>query len=434
MVKAASMRLSKAAGSKKAALAIGVTAMVVFAGSVVFGLNATHGMPLAPRTTVLAAFDEVGGLVDGDDVRIASSRVGYVEEIRIENGQAVTVLQIDDEDKKFYRNATASIEGRSALGQKFVNLNPGTPDAGELPAGQLIEQRQTRGAQEISELFNTLDGKTRRSAGSAVRELGGGMAGHSQDLRDAVAAAPQILPDLGTVSRTLSAHNGADLTGLLRSAETLASRFQGREQEIAGLTRKLGTTMDAVAVDGGAPVEAALQRSPEALRAARTAMDALASPLADTETAMTNLRPGAGALGAATEDLRAVLREGVAPLEKVPGVAEKADPAVEGLTHLMTDARPVSARLVNTTNDAAKPLSVLAPYSGEVSNYFTVGTNALSHGDESGHWLRIYLIPRLESASGTVPIEDPTVSRNAYPAPGEAANDAAPSPLEGGRR
>lgn len=437
MRKATSMRLAKAWGSTRTAMMIGLAVIVLFAGAVVFGLNATHGMPLAERKVVKAAFADVGGLVEGDDVRIASSRVGYVDDIVIEHGQAVAILRIDDETTRIYRNAsatTASVGARSALGQKFVDLDVGTPEAGELADGEVVDQRETRGAQEITELFNVFDPRTRQASASVLRELGGGLAGHERDLHDVLRSAPAMLPALGTVSRSLSSRDGADLAALLSSAETLAGRFDGRRQQIADLTRQLGTTMESLAVEDAQPVRDTLRQAPGTLRAARGAFDALAVPLADTGRAAADLRAGADALGQAVPDLRGMFTEGVTPLTKVPSVAAKAEPAVADLTTLMADARPLTRSLARTVDLAATPLAVLAPYSAEISHFFTAAAGALAQGDAAGNWLRIYVVPRPESLSGVVPIEDPTVHRNAYPAPGQAERDSASSPVKGERR
>lgn len=431
------MRLRKAFASKQSSMMIGLVMAAMGVAAVAFAYNAVNGNPLAERRTVLAEFEDVSGLLPGDDVRIASSRVGYVEDIRSEERQSVVVLKIDDPTIPIYRNASAapaaSLSARSALGQKFVDLATGTPSAGELGPGEVIPLSDTRSAQELTDLLDVFDEPTRRGAATVLRELGGGMGGRSQDLNDLLQAAPGMLPDLGTVSRSLTVNDGADLTGLMESAKTLASRFDGREQEIANLTRQLGTTLDAVAVDGGAPLGQTLERAPDTLRAARGALDALSGPLADTEVAMSTLRPGGEALGMATADLRGVLREGVPPLDKVPGVSGSAEPAVEHLTEVMADARPLTPRVVDALDRAATPLGVLGPYSGEISGWFTNATDMLSHGDDAGHWGRFLLLPRSESLSGTVPVEDPTVSRNSYPAPGQAADDAASSPLIGER-
>ena len=61
---------------------IGASTLSAFVAAAIFALNATHGSPVKQRTTVEAEFDNVSGLMVGDDVRIASARVGYVEEMR----------------------------------------------------------------------------------------------------------------------------------------------------------------------------------------------------------------------------------------------------------------------------------------------------------------------------------------------------------------
>jgi phospholipid/cholesterol/gamma-HCH transport system substrate-binding protein len=110
---------------------IGLVTLGTFIAAVIFGLNATHGSPIKERTTVEAAFGNVAGLMVGDDVRIASARVGYVEEMKVEGGHALLVLKIDDPKQKIYADATAVVTDRSGFGQKFVGIDPGTPQAGE---------------------------------------------------------------------------------------------------------------------------------------------------------------------------------------------------------------------------------------------------------------------------------------------------------------
>lgn len=428
--------LQKAFNSRGSALFIGITVVVLFVASVVFAFSAQYGIPGATVTMVRASFDDVGALRRGDDVRIASARVGTVDSIEYSEALgAVAVLKLDG-DRPIYRDssaATASVGARSALGQKFVDLDPGSESAGPLGEDEVIPKRVTRGAQEVSDLFNVFDQPTRTALGSTLRELGGGLAGRSDDLADAFRTSPDLLPDLGTVSRSLSTDDGADLVGLLRSAETLAGRFEGREQEIASLMTNLSTTLDAVAVDDAAPFEQILQKAPGTLRDVRSALDTLNGPLADTRVAVTGLRPGAEALGLATPDVRGVLREGVGPLDRVPGVADVAEPALGDLTALMSDARPLTPRLVQTLREAAPLLADAAPFSPEISQFFTNATSALNDGDAAGHWLRFFPIVSAESVSGVLPVEDPTVARNGDPEPGELETDRQPLPLLGGR-
>ncbi|MEU4377236.1 MlaD family protein [Pseudonocardia alni] len=416
---------------------LGVLGVIVIA--LVFASTADSGSPLADRTTVKAAFTEIGSLREGDDVRIASARVGRVERVEPGEGEALVTMSLDDA-RPVYANAVVAQSGtdvvaRSALGQKFVDLDPGTPDAGELADDAVVPQQVTRGAQELGDLFQVFDEPTRAGLRTTLQETGGGLVGRQQDLHDLLRTGPQTLNGLGTVSRTLSENNGADLTALLQSAETLAGRFEGRQEEIADMLRSLQPTLDSLAVDRTQPLRDTLEVAPASLRDVRSALDSLNGPLADTESAMTRLRPGGEALGAATPDLRGVLREAVQPLDKVPGVSDQAQPAFSELRETADDLRPFTPRVAQTLNYAGNTLQTLAPYSSEISGFFTNITSALSNSDGAGHWLRIMPILGSESVTGAGPpvLEDPTSYRNPYPEPGQAPNDRRPLPITGER-
>lgn len=404
----------------------GIVVLVVFVASVGVAITANKGIPGLPRTVVRAEFVEVGGLRSGDDVRINDVRVGQVGEITLVDGKPVVELRFDGH-RSIYRNATAvtaSVGARSALGQKYVAFNPGSPQAGAVDPGEVIPASETTGAQELSDLLAVLDEPTRKALGSTLRETGGGVAGHTQDLRDTLAALPTELPDLATVSRALTTEGGADLVQTLQAVDRFSGRFQGREQQLSNLVRQLDTTLRSVAVDDARPVSDALTKAPDTLTKVRGSLEALRRPLADTEAAAAALRPGAQALGQATPDVRGVLREGIPPLNKVPGVAGQAMPAVDGLTRTFTDARPVAPRIREAVGSAQQPLAVLAPYAPEISLWFTHATDALHQGDAAGHWLRFSPPVGTSTATGIVRgLRDPLTARNPYPAPGEAARD-----------
>lgn len=423
------------AAKRRRHLLLGLIVVIAFAGCAVLAVTSQHGLPWASRTVVRAAFDEVGSLRAGDDVRIASIRVGYVGEVGYENGRAIAELRFDGE-RPIYRDAravAASVGARSALGQKYVDFAPGDPGSGFLGPDQIIPPKQTVGAQELSDVLDVLDEPTRGALGSTVRELGHGTAGHGQDLHDTLTEMPAMLPDLGEVADALSTRDGADISGMLHAVDGLAGRFQGRQQEIGELAGRLDKTFAGVAVDRARPLADTLNKAPDTLHRVDGALRGLGPALADTEAAMRAVRPGAEALGAATPDLRAVLRDGRRPLDKVPGVAGDAEPAVDELAATFHDAKPLAPQVADTLRTARKPLEVLAPHSAEASMLFTYGANALSQGDAAGNWLRIYLLANTESASGVLPgVKDPITDRNAYPAPGQAAQDTRRSLIGGG--
>ncbi|KRB76095.1 hypothetical protein ASE01_13775 [Nocardioides sp. Root190] len=400
---------------------IGVIAGLVLA--LYLSLTASTGLPGQSFRTASASFDDVGGLREGDDVRTASVRIGQVRSIRFEDGRAKVVVQLDT-DQDVYRDATASVVARSALGQNFVMLNPGKSAAGQLPEGGKLDDAGVTSPVNLDQVLSVLDDPTRKATASLLFETGTGAAGHAPDLADVLNAAPELLSDLRVLARSLAAP-GAELDELLRSSQTLSGRFEGRTDEVGALMKDMATTMDALGVDDGAPLENTIENAAPALETTTQALKDLRGPLEQLDSGMRTLRPGANALGQATPSLRAVLREGRPVLDKVPAVAKDATPAVSALAGAMDDARPLADRLEKTFASASGLTAVLAPYTPELIRFFERWNSANQYGDKSGHSLRITLVVRPESITGVLPIKDPLVHRNPYPAPGEADGDRA---------
>jgi phospholipid/cholesterol/gamma-HCH transport system substrate-binding protein len=96
------------------------------------GRSATrHGIP------VQAMFADVGGLKEGDPVRVSGVKKGQVVRVRLMRmGKVLVTLQLDPEVRP-HADATATVASADFLGAKFVDYNPGAKD--ELfPADQPI--------------------------------------------------------------------------------------------------------------------------------------------------------------------------------------------------------------------------------------------------------------------------------------------------------
>ncbi|HEX4258625.1 MAG TPA: MlaD family protein [Streptosporangiaceae bacterium] len=413
---------------------LGAGVLIFFVALVTLSLVSQQGLPFAPRTTVKAAFEDVGALRTGDDVRIANVRVGYVQQVDLvdatnaPNGQsklAVAILRLDGE-RPVYNNAqaiTASVGARSALGQKFVELNPGDPSTGLLPADKVVPPVHTIGAQEISDVLAVLDEPTRQAIGSFVRNVGGGLAGHGQDFNLAAASFPDVLPDLGTVSSAFANNGGRDTAALLRSTNELATSFQGRQEQIGQLLGKLDRTFAGFNADNGAPLADILQTAPDSLRQTRAALVSLDGPLATTSVAARELQPGGRSLGQATPDFRGFLGDSRAPLDKVPGVSDDARGPLDDLKGTFDDAHPLAPMLTDAFGRGGPLAQLISPFSPEASLFFTNATDALKNGNDNYHWLRVDTGVESEAATDAIsaPIRNPLGGRDPYPAPGEAA-------------
>ncbi|GAA5170805.1 MlaD family protein [Pseudonocardia eucalypti] len=424
----------RAAARRRRAIFFGFFVFVFFIALTGLSLVSTQGLPFAPRTTVQAAFQDIGSLRTGDDVRIANVRVGYVESVHLRDttdpnaGQAkepVAILRLDNE-RPVYQNAkalTASVGARSALGQKFVELNPGDPSAGLLAPDAVIPAAKTVGAQELSDVLAVLDVPTRQAIGSVVRNVGGGLAGHGHDFNLASDAFPDALPDLGTVSLAFANNGGRDTASLLRSTNDLSVSFAGRQEQIGQLLGKMDKTFAGFNADRGQALEALLKTAPDSLRTTKAALLKLDPALIDTSSAVKELRPGGKALGEATPDFRGFLQESPEPLDKVPGVADDARPALGDLRETFDDLQPLAPMLTKGFARGAPTADKISPYMPEVAGFFTNISQTLTNGNNNYRWLTFILTPQTPQNQATDLIGvvgDPTSNKDPYPAPGEA--------------
>jgi phospholipid/cholesterol/gamma-HCH transport system substrate-binding protein len=427
----------------------GAATLIFFFLLLSLALVSQQGLPFASRTTVKAAFNDVGSMRTGDDVRIANVRVGYVSDIVLvdnpdasaTNGAqakvALATLKLDN-DRPVYKNAqalSASIASRSGLGQKFVDLNPGDPAAGLLPADDVIPPAKTQSAQELSDVLRVLDLPTRQAIGSLVRNVGGGLAGHGQDLHAAANAFPDVLPDLGNVSLALANNNGRDFASLLNSANELSVSFRGRQEQIGQLLGKLDKTFAGFNADNGKALAATLHTAPDALRAARGALTSLDAPLMDTGVATKMLRPGGQSLGRATPDVRGFLRESRSPLDKVPGVSDEGQPAFEHLGDAFNRTQPFSPMLVRAFGRGGPLAQQLAPYVPGSLLFFINASGALQQGNDNYHWLNFDPVvdagEDLTDAIGGV-VKNPLQARDGNPEPGETPHQRRGLPIPSG--
>jgi phospholipid/cholesterol/gamma-HCH transport system substrate-binding protein len=396
---------------------LGTLALLVVV-AIMGGIVQTGGaLPGKRYTYVTATFDDVGILKPGKPVRTGGVRVGTVSDIEYADGDAVVTLRLDG-DRDVYADATAFVGNISALGKKYVDLDPGTQGAGQLgPEG--IRRQQTTAATSVEDIFSVFDPKTRRALQSALGELSAGTAGHGDDLNVVLARSPELLEDVETLMEAGTSAE-ADLPGLLTSAETLVGRFRGRERQIAGLLRNSERTFDAFAVDEGAPLRETISELPPTLVEAKAALDALHEPLVEGRAAIRSLRPGAEALGRSTPDLRRFLRKSVDPLGKVEGLAEQAEPVVADLTDTVADARPLAETAARTVRRLDQFLLGLAPYADDAGRFFSQHDLLSGQLGPGRHYFAAQLTgPGLFTIGG---LPDPLYRGEYYPEPGSAWN------------
>lgn len=181
---------------------------------------------LRPAYRVSAVFASGAQLVAGDDVTIDGFRVGRVESLRPAPRGAEALLQLHPEYAPLYRDVRAMVKSKNLLGETYVELNRGTPQAGPLPDGGRIELAHTLTPVEIDQVLSVLDTDTRQRLVVLVNELGESVQGRGQDLNASAADLRDVARSVQTIARAVadqSDHLDTLLVDLRKVLDTLAA-------------------------------------------------------------------------------------------------------------------------------------------------------------------------------------------------------------------
>ena len=136
---------------------------LIFASLVGLGIIATTIEPLkfhrgAVKGTYYFRFSNVGGLEKEAPVRVAGVTVGKVSKITVSDSGAVVEVSML-KDIKLHKDASAKIETMGLMGEKYVEVNPGSPEKPLLQPGEVVLKTETPVStdQLVSELYRTVE-------------------------------------------------------------------------------------------------------------------------------------------------------------------------------------------------------------------------------------------------------------------------------------
>jgi phospholipid/cholesterol/gamma-HCH transport system substrate-binding protein len=121
---------------------------------------------------VTVQFKNVAGLDEKTAVRVAGVSVGKVSKIRLVEGKALVDIDLD-RDVALRQGASASIESRGLLGEKYVELSPGPFGAAVLPDNAVIVGGVPVSFDEITKLARDIEVDIKSITNSLKESIGG---------------------------------------------------------------------------------------------------------------------------------------------------------------------------------------------------------------------------------------------------------------------
>jgi phospholipid/cholesterol/gamma-HCH transport system substrate-binding protein len=290
---------------------LAITTILLFA---YFGFAKAN--PFANPYELKALFRDVENLKTRSPVRIAGVEVGKVTKVEPKDGggAAEVTMELREDALPIRDDARAQIRSRIFLeGNFFVDIEPGSPSAGELDDGATLPVTQTTSTVTLPDVLDVLDSDVRSDLQTFLYEYG------TVALRGGGAKAfNRAIPSFGSAYRYGALTNDAllgvdperDVQRLLRGQQKTFAALASNPDALKELVTDLNTTAGAIASED-------------------TALEAAVPALRDT---LREGYPALGALNAALPTLRTFAREAI------PGVRSSV-PALDAAIPWFTQAR-----------------------------------------------------------------------------------------------
>ena len=343
-------------------------------------INLDFAAPWSSTHTLSMQVTDADGISVSSDVRIAGRLIGQVTGVQ-SNGQYSTVtFHVDDADWPLPGDTTASIRLATLLGQKYVELQPGSDNSQKLADNDTISLPRTRPVVDFDQILDTFNAPTRTSLTNLIKTVGAGVKGQEGTLQ-------QLLPSLNDLSTHSVTPTGELVT---------------RDPELNGILTNLGVTADQ------------LNRSRN-----------------DLAGVIDNLNSVTGALASHAEALRGFIRNGdtwnqTTNLVLGNGGAQEFNAGLQRLDTLATEVNTTFANLIPQSEafTNAKLYNGTTPLNSAIRLIYEIG-DAASQGDNWGHWLRQFsnspdfsgLVPGSGSGGGAATSNHGGGSGNPLPLP-----------------
>jgi phospholipid/cholesterol/gamma-HCH transport system substrate-binding protein len=372
-----------------------VTLALVAAGIIVLSSGSTY--------TVKAVFQNASQIVSGDEVEVAGNPIGTISKLSLTpDGQALLTMSITQPNYTPLRQGTqATIREASLSGiaNRYVDLTLGSVANPTIPNGGTISANDTTSEVDLDQIFNTLNGPTRKGLqdvfqGSASMDKGAG-----QKMQAALAYLNPAVASSSALFRELNRNTGK-FTNFIVKTGNLVTDAASKSADLSALIQHLATTTEALAAQRTSLAQS-LQRLPGFMRLANTTFVNLRIALNNLKPLVDDSKPVAPKLEKLLVQLRPLARNSVPTLNDLSDIIHRKG-ANNDLIDLVKLGVPLSAATVknisadgkvragafseSTTalNESTPELATARPYAVDLTGWFEgythPGTNDANGG------------------------------------------------------
>jgi phospholipid/cholesterol/gamma-HCH transport system substrate-binding protein len=294
-------------------------------------------------------FDTAAGLEQNSQVRVAGVRVGEVEKVILEKGKAKVTFRIPPE-VTLYKDAKAYLKSEGFLGEKYVEINPGTPTQPKVESGGVIEQGSPAMDVEqfltkvsdvgedikemikpVGELIKTIDPKKMERIVHNLDNFSGQLGSLANDSRETIQKAKGAFSSLEDIGEKVKKGEGTlgklisdeaiyqDAKKTIETAKEAVEKVKGTAEALKNASEKIERgegTLGKLIQD-----ESLYQEIEGTVKSAKETMDSANKALQSVQQIAEKVEKGEGTLGKLIND-DSLVKETEKTMKKVQKAAE----------------------------------------------------------------------------------------------------------------
>jgi phospholipid/cholesterol/gamma-HCH transport system substrate-binding protein len=392
-----------------------VILLLIFGAGIILAyyyVTAGGRLPLSGHLyTITAEIQDPQALLKHADVRAAGVKVGSVSDITNRTVGQTTIadvqMQLNSDVAPVYRDATVMIRQKTLVGENYVEITRGQPQAGQLPDGGTLGLSQDVESVPLDKILNALTPAVRSQLRTDLVSLGTGLHHEGRHLNEFLGALQPTVYNGGIVFKVL-ADQRAQVADVVAQTGTVMQALANRTQDLRTLVTAAEQTAQAVA-SRDAALQQSLIQLPPTLAQARTSVATLAGFAGLASPVIANLRVAVTNLGPVMRELRPTAAAARRLFDDLPPFLRVANPLLGSLRRFSSAAKPAVPSIEALLSQANPALAYISPYYKEIGSFLMNFGNGVQK-DSAGNYIGRCLCPvSIQSYSGFTPTEQALV-------------------------
>lgn len=272
------------------------------------------------------------------DVRVAGVTVGEIVEVEREGGAASATIELESDYAPLRSDARAILRRKTLLGEGYLEITLGSPDAQPLPEDGRLAAGRVRTTQELDDVLQTFAPGTREHLRGALSGLAGAFANRSESLSNSLGRLAPVSADLGEVIAQLDTQRG-ELRELTAGAAEVFGALGDRQGAMRAAIRSGERLLDVTASRDRA-LAATVRALPPFLTELERSSGMLRASSGDLSRAVEALAPAVSPLRSALRQIRETSPEFRRLFDELPGVIEAGNRGLPPLGRMLPAAAP----------------------------------------------------------------------------------------------